>query len=282
MDEFKDKVAVVTGAASGIGRGLADRCVKEGMKVVLADVEGDPLAAAADKLRREGAEVLPVVTDVSRRGDLESLARKTVESFGAVHLLFNNAGVGAGGLLWECTLEDWQWVIGVNLGGLIYAIRVFIPLMLGQRTECHVVNTASLAGLVSGPGMGIYHATKHAIVSISETLYQELSLMRAGIGVSVICPGCVNTRMLEQERNRPLKLRNPPRTASPVQQSAERFLRQEMLNGMTPGQVAEKAFQAIRRKQLYVITHPETKAAIRRHMEDILEERNPPLSPMPQ
>jgi NAD(P)-dependent dehydrogenase (short-subunit alcohol dehydrogenase family) len=275
MREFKGKVAVVTGAASGIGLGLAERCALEGMKVVLADVEKDALARAEKGMKAQGAEALAVAADVSKLDDVELLARRAKEAFGGVHLLFNNAGVGAGGFLWESTTNDWQWVLGVNLWGLAHAIRVFIPLMLSQRTACHVVNTASAAGLVSGPGMGIYNATKHAIVGISETLYQELALAGADVGVSVLCPGWVKTRILEQERNRPEEYRNPPRPSAPGHRAVELMMRREIEKGMAPEEVAEKVFQAIREKRLYVLTHPELKDAIRRRMTDILEERNP-------
>ena len=161
MKNFKDKVAVVTGAASGIGKAIAQRCVQEGMKVVLADIEEKPLAQTGDDLKKAGATVLSVLTDVSKINDVEQLARKTLGDFGEVHLLFNNAGVTAGTSIWESTLADWEWVIGVNLWGVIHGIRTFVPIMLKQDNECHIVNTSSVAGLISSPGDGIYKVTKH-------------------------------------------------------------------------------------------------------------------------
>ena len=195
MESFQGKVAVITGAASGIGRALAQRCVQEGMKVVLADIE-------------EGATVLGVRTDVAQAAEVAALAQRTLESFGAVHLLFNNAGVAAGGPLWEMSLQDWEWVLGVNLWGVVHGIRTFVPLLLQQGSEAHIVNTASIAGLVSTPGLGVYNVTKHSVVTLSETLYQELQQTGAPVHVSVLCPGWVNTRIHQAERNRPPALRN--------------------------------------------------------------------------
>jgi NAD(P)-dependent dehydrogenase (short-subunit alcohol dehydrogenase family) len=281
VKEFTGKVAVVTGAASGIGRGLAHRCAREGMKVVLADVEKAPLAEVEGEVKAAGAEALAVVTDVGSMRDIKALARKTTDSFGGVHLLCNNAGIGSSGLLWQNTMADWRWVIGVNLGGLINAIQVFVPLMIAQGTECHIVNTSSMAGLLSGPGTGIYSATKHAIVSISETLYHDFALARASVGVSVLCPGWVNTRILEQERNRPARFRNPPRPPLPGQAEVEKMMWQQVRAGMAPEEVADKVFQAVREKRLYILTHPDWKAAVRQRMEDILNERNPALPQVP-
>lgn len=191
MREFHGKVAVVTGAASGIGRSLAERCAQEGMRVVLADVEEGALTQTAESLRSSGADVRAITTDVSRAGDVEALARKTVEAYGGVHLLFNNAGVGGGTTAWGSMLADWQWVLGVNLWGVIHGVHSFVPLMLQQGDEGHIVNTASIAGLTGGPGLAVYKVSKHGVVSISETLYHELALQGAKIGVSVLCPGWV-------------------------------------------------------------------------------------------
>ena len=281
MKEFRDRVAVITGAASGIGRGLAERCAQEGMKVVLADVEEEALRLAEADLKAGGASTLAVVTDVSKADDVEALAQKTLDAFGAVHLLCNNAGVGAGFSIWESTLADWQWVIGVNLWGVIHGVHTFIPIMLDQRTECHVVNTASAAGLVSGPGQGIYKVTKHGVVSLSETLFHELAMAGADVGVSVLCPGLVNTGVLDAERNRPAELRNDPAVqeaidASPEAQAFLQAFRSKLREGMSPRQVADIVFDAVREKKLYILANAELfMPAVRARLEDIVQERNP-------
>jgi NAD(P)-dependent dehydrogenase (short-subunit alcohol dehydrogenase family) len=282
MRTFQDRVAVITGAASGIGRGLARRCVDEGMKVVLADIEEAALMETEAELRALGAPVLAVVTDVSQARDVELLAQKTLDAYGAVHLLCNNAGVGVVRSVWESTLADWQWVLGVNLWGVIHGLRVFVPIMLKQDTECHIVNAASIAGLVVGPGSSsTYNVSKHGVVALSETLYYELAERGAKLNVSVLCPGWVNTRIFDAERNRPIELRNDPLTL-PVDPAAEAVIqegRQAAQHGMSPDQVAERVFQAIRDEQLYIFTHPEMKAWVRIQMEHMLAERNPPLAP---
>jgi NAD(P)-dependent dehydrogenase (short-subunit alcohol dehydrogenase family) len=277
MKDFKDKVAVITGAASGIGRGIAERCAQEGMHIVLADIEEQALSQTEQVLKAGGASVMALRTDVSKAGDIELLAQKTLNAFGAVHLLFNNAGVNAGGVVWECTLADWQWVIGVNLWGVIHGIRVFIPIMLTQDTECHIVNTASIAGLISGAGLGPYKVTKHGVVSLSETLYCELARVGAKIKVSVLCPAWVNTRIMESERNRPAELRNEP--GSEQMTSERQAVAQEMMQavqtGLSTQQVAEMVFEAIRNEKFYILTHPDWKPLIQLRMENILQERSP-------
>jgi NAD(P)-dependent dehydrogenase (short-subunit alcohol dehydrogenase family) len=279
MKEFKGKVAVITGAASGIGRALAVRCVQEGMKAVLADVEVETLAKTEASLKASGATVLAVRTDVSQARDVAALAQKTLEVFGAVHLLCNNAGVGTEAAIWESTLEEWEWVMGVNLWGVIHGVRVFVPLMLAQDTECHIVNTASMAGLISGPGLGAYKVTKHAVVSLSETLYHELAERATRVRVSVLCPGIVNTRIMESARNRPGHL-PPTEPLGPVSGARWEALRQLVPAGMPPVQVADAVFEALRKDQFYILTHPEGKESVRTRMEDILQERNPsPLGP---
>jgi NAD(P)-dependent dehydrogenase (short-subunit alcohol dehydrogenase family) len=274
MKEFKDKVAVITGAASGIGRALADRCVQEGMKVVLADVEVETLTKTEESMKATGATVLAVRTDVSQGGDVEALAEKTLEAFGAVHLLCNNAGVAIEAAIWASTVAEWDWVMGVNLWGVIHGVRVFVPIMLAEDTECHIVNTASMAGLISGSGLGVYKVTKHGVVALSETLYHDLAERGAKVKVSVLCPGIVNTRIMESERNRPEHL---PTTEPLGPTSGARWeaLRQLVPAGISPAQVADAIFEALRKDQFYILTHPEGKESIRTRMEDILQERNP-------
>jgi NAD(P)-dependent dehydrogenase (short-subunit alcohol dehydrogenase family) len=232
------------------------------------------LAKTEASMKASGATVLAVRTDVSQARDVEALAQKTLEVFGAVHLLCNNAGVGTGAAIWESTIAEWEWVIGVNLWGVIHGVRVFVPIMLEQDTQCHIVNTASIAGLISGPGLGAYKVTKHAVVTLSETLYHELAERGARVNVSVLCPGVVSTRIMESARNRPGHF---PTTEPLDPASAARWeaLRQQVAAGMPPGQVADAVFEAIRKDQFYILTHPEWQDSVRSRMEDILQGRSP-------
>ena len=276
MKDLNDKVAVVTGGASGIGRAIAERLAAERMKLVLADIEEEALAAAQKEMEAKGATVLAVRTDVSQPSDVEALAKKTVDAFGAVHVLCNNAGVGPpGGPLWERSVADWQWVLGVNLWGVIHGVRVFVPIMRAQDTEAHIVNTASLAGLVSVPWMGIYNVTKHAIVTLSETLHHELTLSGTKLKVSVLCPAWVNTALADADRNRPAELTDAGATKSPQSEMVELALRQFLETGLPPEQVADAVLDAIRDEKFYILTHPEGNEVIEARMHDILEGRKP-------
>ena len=283
MKTFQGKVAVITGAASGIGRALAERCAQEGMKVVMADVEEQALLQTSRDLAATGAETLAVQTDVSQAGEVERLAQKAFEAYSEVHLLFNNAGVGAGKTAWESSLADWEWVLGVNLYGVIHGIRSFVPRMLASGAEGYIVNTASMAGLTSTPGLSVYMASKHAVVSLTETLYHELTLRDAGIGVSVLCPGFVKTRIQDAERNRPARLQNAPdehtlpaQELSREEQEGGQMLQQAIREGMPPQQLADMTFAAIREERFYIYP-PEFKRGIQARMEDILTPRNPTL-----
>ena len=275
MKEFKGKVAVITGAASGIGRGIAERCVSEGLKVVLADIDEANLTKAEAELKTSGGTVLGVRTDVSKRSDVELLARQALDAFGQVHLLFNNAGVAAGGPPWEATWNDWEWVIGVNLWGVIYGVKVFTPLMLAQNTECHIINTSSAAGLIAGGFSAPYTVTKHAVVALSESLYLTLQQRNSLVKVSVLCPGLVRTNIANAERNGPPELRNEPVTMTPEMQAGLAAFKAAMEASMPPFQVADVVFDAIRKEQFYILPHSEWTEVIQLRTDKLLRMENP-------
>jgi NAD(P)-dependent dehydrogenase (short-subunit alcohol dehydrogenase family) len=287
MKKTEGRIAVITGAASGIGRGMAESFIAAGMKVVLADIERSALKETAAHLEALGGEVLSVPVDVSKPEQVEALAKKTLDTFGGVHLLCNNAGVTVGSLpgIWANTIKDWQWVFGVNVMGLVHGLRTFVPIMLNEATECHIVNTSSVAGLTSSTGNGLYAASKHAIVAISETLYHELRVMNAQIGVSVLCPGWVHTRIFDSERNRPTELRNEAfRVASkwmPYLEDIETMVRNWLANGLDPRDVGDQVLNAVRANRFYILTHPDWKPMIRSRLEKILSDRQPILSMPP-
>jgi len=272
MKDFAGKVAVITGAGSGFGREFARIAASLKMKLVLADIQGDALDAIAAEL--SGTDVLAVRTDVSKQTDMETLAGKTFETFGAVHLLFNNAGVGAGGFVWENSVADWEWVLGVNLWSVIHGVRLFVPRMLAQGDECHVVNTASVAGLLSAQTMGVYNVSKHAVVTLSETLYQDLRVAGANIGVTVLCPAFVATGIANSERNRPSELSSGPLTQS--QRIAQAATSKAVSSGkLTAADIAAKTFDCIREQKFYCITHPRILGSVELRLQDILAQRNP-------
>jgi NAD(P)-dependent dehydrogenase (short-subunit alcohol dehydrogenase family) len=285
MKNFKDRVAVITGAASGIGLGLAERCAREGMKVVLADIDADTLTKVEKRIKAMGASTMAVPTDVSQAAEVEVLASRTLDAFGEVHLLFNNAGVDTKFTVRESTLNDWQWVLGVNLWGVINGIHFFAPIMLRQGTECHIVNTASTAGLFTDWCGSPYTVSKHAIVAISEILYRELKQGNHDVGVSVLCPGPTETMLMESERNRPLELQNKARKGSrasdPKIQAYIKKLTQMIKSVISPQQVADIVFSAIREKRFYILANAEfAKPFVKARMEDILKERNPTSYPL--
>ena len=275
MREFKGKVAVITGGASGIGRGIAERCVSEDMKLVLADIDDANLAKAETELKAQGGTVLVVKMDVSKRSDVERLARQTLDAFGQVHLLVNNAGVGAGGSPWEATWSDWEWVVGVNLWGVIHGVKVFTPLMLAQNVEGHIVNTASAAGLIVGGGSAPYSVTKHGVVALSESLYLTLEQRRAPVKVSVLCPGLVRTNIINAERNRPANLKNEPVEMTPEMRAGLNLFKAAIEAAMPPHQVADLVFEAIKNERFYILTHPEWIEVIQMRTDNLLRLENP-------
>jgi len=271
MEDLQGKVAVITGGASGIGRAVADKAVTKGMKIVLGDIEEGPLKVAVDDLTSTGAEVLGVVTDVSDRTSVEALRDAALERFGAVHLVHNNAGIGLGGPIWEVTEEDWRWILGVNLWGVIHGVATFTPLLLEQG-EGHIVNTASIAGIIVAPFLGPYNATKQAVVAISETLFKDLQAVGAPVGVSVLCPGFVQTRIDDSERNRPEWA--PQREVEGAEEL--RGLVSDMVNGgIAPTSVADRVIDAVQTNTFYILTHPELEGAITTRFDDIVQGRAP-------
>jgi NAD(P)-dependent dehydrogenase (short-subunit alcohol dehydrogenase family) len=275
MKDFKGRVAVITGGASGLGRAMADRFAREGMRIVLADVEPNALAKAEAEMKAAGAEVIGVRTDVSKAADVEALARKTLAAYGGVHLLANNAGVAEGGTVWDNTVADWEWVLGVNVWGVIHGVRVFTPIMLKQESEGHIVNTASVAGLISPPGMGIYCVSKHAVVTLSECLHQDLAQQSAKLKCSVLCPAYVPTGIADSGRNRPADLKQT-RQKSAADLALDANLKKAVQSGkLSAADVAQKVYEAVRDERFYILTHPKIKPSIQWRMEDILQERNP-------
>jgi NAD(P)-dependent dehydrogenase (short-subunit alcohol dehydrogenase family) len=288
ITDFKNKTAVLTGAGSGFGLECARIGAGLGMNLVLADVQQDALDKAAAEMRAAGAQVLAFKLDVSSASQVEALGEAVFNRFGAPHFVFNNAGVGAGGLIWENTAKDWEWVIGVNLMGVAHGVRVFTPMMLDAAKKDpayrgHIVNTASMAGLLNAPNMGIYNASKHAVVSMSETLYQDLALVTDQISASVLCPFFVPTGISQSHRNRPLD-------AAPVKLTKSQLIGQAMSDKavgsgkVSAADVAQKVFDAIATDQFYIYSHPKAVGSVQTRLEDIMLARNPtdPFSHKPE
>lgn len=289
MKQFAGRIAVITGAAGGFGREFARLAAGLHMRLVIADIEADALARLHEELQAQGADVLALACDVRHASEVQALADAAMARYGVVHLLFNNAGVGCGGFVWEHSEADWEWLLGVNLWGAIHGVRIFTPLMLAAAAadptyEGHIVNTASVAGLLNAPNMGAYNVTKHAVVSLSETLYHDLQLVGARVGASVLCPHYVPTGIHKSERNRPETLRND---AEPTpSQTVSRLLTDKAVRSgkLSAAEVAQAAFEAVRDKRFYIHTHPEMLDAVQGRMNDVLQQRNPrdPLASEPR
>ena len=279
MSHLQGGIAVITGAASGFGLECSRIAARLGMRIVMADVQADALASAQREIEALGAPVLPFRLDVSKAAEVEALAAATLQRFGTPHFVFNNAGVGAGGLIWEHTLKDWEWVIGVNLMGVAHGVRVFTPLMLAAAKadpawRGDIVNTASMAGLVNAPNMGAYNVSKHAVVSISETLYQDLALVTEQVHAHLLCPFFVPTGIHQSERNRPAEMPAAPPTRS--QLIAQAMSDKAVGSGkVSAAQVAQWVFDACAENRFYIYSHPKSLASVQTRLEDIMMPRNP-------
>ncbi len=281
LTEFEGKVAVVTGAASGIGKAMCERFAQEGMKVVLADVENDALREAGRDLERRfaesGVEVLTVRTDVSQPDQVSALAEATLDRFGKVHVVCNNAGVFAGGRIWDAIGTDWEWVLGVNVMGVLYGIRAFVPVMLEQNEPAHVVNTCSMAGLINMPLSGVYNVSKHAALSLTETLYHELQTVDTPVGVSALCPELIRTGIGRSDRNRPAHLKRGDEEGTPEQEMVEAAIKASIDAGLDPKAMADRVFEGIRNDTFYLLAEEggSWDRACRIRLDDIRERRNP-------
>lgn len=275
MKPYEGRVAVITGAGSGIGLGIARRCAAQGMHLILADIEKQALEQAEKELAGLAAgRIISRVTDVGDSTQVQALAETAFTEFGAVHLLVNNAGVGGGGRnCWELELDYWQWVLNVNLWGVIHGIKYFTPKML-QQDSGHIVNTASVAGLMSAPGSAAYNVSKHSVVTLSETLYNELRNAGSAIGVSVLCPSFVDTRIYAAERNMP-NAQAPSAEQQAMEGAAGDFFKAIALS---PESVAEQVFEAIAKGDFYIFTHQGTRQQVEKRMQGILDNQPPKLA----
>ena len=280
IEDFAGKTAVLTGAGSGFGLECARIGAQRGMKLVLVDVQADALATAEKEMQAAGAEVLALQVDVADAAQMAHLARRVQERFGAPHLVFNNAGVAGGGLVWENSVQDWQWLLGVNLWGVIHGVRLFTPMMLEAAGKDpaysgHIVNTASMAGLLTPPNMGIYNVSKHAVVSLSETLYQDLKLVTDQVSASVLCPYFVPTGISQSHRNKPAELAGEKPTQS--QLIGQAMSDKAVSSGkITAAQVAEMVIHAMRHDQFYIYSHPKALGNAQSRFDAIVAGTNPP------
>lgn len=280
MDNFSGKTAVLTGAGSGFGLECARIAAQRGMNLVLVDVQQDALDQVTTELTEQGATVMACKVDVSDASAMEQLALHVQQRFGAPHLVFNNAGVGSGGLIWENSVADWQWVLGVNLWGVVHGVRLFTPMMLAEAKrnpsyQGHIVNTASMAGLLAAPNMGVYNVSKHAVVALSETLYQDLQLVSDQVGASVLCPYFVPTGISQSHRNRPAEV--VAHTPTQSQLMGQAMSDKAVASGkVSAAEVAQKVFDAVQAGQFYIYSHPQALGLVAQRMQALVEGANPP------
>ena len=275
MKSFENKVAVITGGASGLGLAMAKRFGTEGMKIVLADIEEEPLQIATSELKKMGIDALGIPCDVSKGEDVERVAQQTIEHYKSIHIVCNNAGVAPSGIIWEHSTKDWEWAMGPNVWGVIHGIRVFTPILLSQKEEGHIINTASVAGLMSFNGMGLYCTTKHSVVTMTECLHHDLTSVCDNVRCSVLCPAYVPTGIADSERNRPQDLKDE-RIKSEDEIKLEDNLKKAVESGkISADDVANRVLEAIQKKEFYILTHPKIKPAIETRFQDILTERLP-------
>lgn len=277
LTEFEGKVAVVTGAASGIGKAMCTRFAQEGMNVVLADVENDALREAGRDIEKHGVEVLTVRTDVAQPDQVSALAESTIDRFGKVHVVCNNAGVFAGGRTWDAIGTDWEWVLGVNVMGVLHGIRAFVPILLEQNEPGHVVNTCSMAGLINMPLSGVYNVSKHAALSLTETLYHELQTVETPVGVSALCPELIRTGIGRSERNRPTHLKRGDDEGNVEQDMVEAAIKASVDTGLDPSAMAERVLEGIKTDTFYLLAEEggSWDRACQTRLDDIRERRNP-------
>ena len=281
MKELAGRVAVVTGAASGIGRGMAETFAEAGMKVVLSDIQEPLLRETTETLRRSGHAVHAVVTDVSRPQAIEALAEEATQTFGNVHVLCNNAGIATGvGPVWEATVADWDWILGVNLSSVLYGIQAFVPRMLRHGEGGHIVNTASMAGLIAGADSGLYAATKFGVVSLSETLYLQLQRAGTNVSASVLCPAWVNTNILDSEQTRPTSVADAP-PLDGVGRAMQSWVEEQIREGLPPREVGLQVLDAIRAGRFYILTHPKWTPLVEQRMQRLLNGENPQFGMVP-
>lgn len=275
MDSFEGKTAVITGAASGIGLAMAHRFAREGANVVMSDLSPEPLEAAVEAVAQTGGTAIGFVADASKADEVEALAARADEVYGRTHILCNNAGVAMGGVLWENSLADWDWVLGVNLYGVVHGIRSFVPRMLEHGERSAIVNTASFSGLSSQPAMGIYGVSKHGVLTMTETLFYELEAVKANIQAHALCPGWIQTGINQSDRTAPDGVSSMPDEASPLARTVSAYVSQAVEEGKPPELVADMVADGIKANRFYIITHPEWLGMVKVRMTDILQQQNP-------